>query len=72
MAGNLLPILCTIGNFEMKYEKYESGWNDTDLQGRYTRGNGVTVCDTSQGWEAAHSKGPQLLTIQSCSILTRL
>jgi hypothetical protein len=47
----------------MKYEKYESGWNDTDLQGRYTAGNGVTDCDTSQGREASHSKSQWLLTI---------
>ena len=56
-------MLRTIGNFEMKYEKYESGWNDTILQGRYTKVNVVTVCDTSQGREVSHSKSPELLTI---------
>jgi hypothetical protein len=65
-------MLLTIGNFGMKYENYESGWNDTLLQGRYNPSNGVTVCDTSQGREVSHSKSPDLLTIQSCSILTRL
>ena len=65
-------MLRTIGSIEMKYEQYESGWNDAVLQDRYTIVNRVTVCDTSQGREAADSKSQEVLTIQSCSILTIL
>jgi hypothetical protein len=38
MAGNLFPDVTHYRQLEMKYEKYESGWNDTILQGRYTGG----------------------------------